>query len=104
MLLKSLPAKTVVQNVRTELLAEKTVGKKLTSKMTVLKCGLKSVSANTVVQNVRSERLGEKASAKTTIKKNCTDMLPKTLPAKTVVSKCPNVLNEILAEKPSEKH
>ena len=72
--------------------------------MTVLKCGLKSVSAKTVVQNVRSERLGEKASAKTTFKKNCTDMLPKTLPAKTVVSKYPKVLNEILAEKPSEKH
>ena len=65
MLPKNLSAKTLVQNVRTEILGEN-VSDKTTNKLTVLKCCPKFYPQKKVVQNLRTNNLAEKSAEKTT--------------------------------------
>ena len=71
----------MVQNVLTELLAEKT-SEKATIKNDSSERLPETVSAKTVQQNVRTGILAEKASEKTTVKNARTEMLPKNLSRK----------------------
>ena len=83
---QSLPTKTVIQNVRNEILAEKP-SEKTNNKNDGTKMLSKNVSAETVVRNVRTEMLGEKASKKTTIKMTVLKSGPKRYSQKLSVKK-----------------
>ena len=85
---KNVSAKTLVRNVRSEVLGKK-ASERATIKNDRTEKLPKNVSAKTVVQNFRIEMLAEKSFERTNIKNDGTKMLSKKCIRKNSHSKCP---------------